>query len=93
MHVQPPEGAPRSALSEHRSIPELMRSVVDGLTRLFRQEVALAKIEVTEAISERAFGIGAFALGGVFITLVVVYLAAAGVAALDLVMPAWGSRL
>ena len=48
MHVQPPEGAPRSALSEHRSIPELMRSVVDGLTRLFRQEVALAKIEVTD---------------------------------------------
>ena len=93
MDVQPPDGASPATPSERRSIPELMRSVVDGLTRLFRQEVALAKIEVTEAISERAFGIGAFALGGVFITLVVVYLAAAGVAALDLVMPAWASRL
>ncbi|HET9310933.1 MAG TPA: phage holin family protein [Actinomycetota bacterium] len=93
MDVQPPDGASPGTPSERRSIPELMRSVVDGITQLFRQEVALAKIEVTEAISERAFGIGALVLGGVFIALVVVYLAAAGVAALDLVMPAWASRL
>jgi hypothetical protein len=93
MDVRPPEGAPPGSTSERRSIPELMRNVVDGITQLFRQEVALAKIEVTEAISERAFGIGAFVLGGVFIALVVVYLAASGVAALDLVMPAWASRL
>lgn len=89
----PPDGATTGSPNERRSIPELVRSVVDGITQLFRQEVALAKIEVTEAISERAFGIGAFVLGGVFIVLVVVYLAAAGVAALDLVMPAWASRL
>ena len=88
----PPDGATTGSPNERRSIPELVRSVVDGITQLFRQEVALAKIEVTEAISERAFGIGAFVLGGVFIVLVVVYLAAAGVAALDLVMPAWASR-
>jgi hypothetical protein len=93
MDAQAPGGAPPGTPSEQRSIPELMRSVVDGITQLFRQEVALAKIEVTEAISERAFGIGAVALAGVFIALVVVYLAAAGVAALDLVMPAWASRL
>jgi hypothetical protein len=93
MDVRPPDGAPPGTPNERRTIPELMRSVVDGITQLFRQEVALAKIEVTEAISERAFGIGAFVLGGVFIALVVVYLAASGVAALDLVMPAWASRL
>jgi hypothetical protein len=93
MDVRPPGGAPPGTPNERRSIPELMRSVVDGITQLFRQEVALAKIELTEAISERAFGIGAFVLGGVFIALVVVYLAASGVAALDLVMPAWASRL
>ncbi len=93
MDVQPPGSAPPGTPNEHRSIAELMRSVVDGLTQLFRQEVALAKIELSEAISERAFGIGAIALAGVFIALVIVYLAAAGVAALDLVMPAWASRL
>jgi len=93
MDVQQSDGAPPGSTSERRSIPELVRSVVDGITQLFRQEVALAKIEVTEAISERAFGIGAFVLGGVFVVLVVVYLAASGVAALDIVMPAWASRL
>lgn len=89
----PPDGAATGSPNERRSIPEIVRSVVDGITQLFRQEVALAKIELTEAISQRAFGIGAFVLGGVFVVLVVVYLAAAGVAALDLVMPAWASRL
>ena len=88
----PPDGVTGSS-TERRSIPEIVRSVVDGITQLFRQEVALAKLEVTQALSERAFGIGVIALGGVFIVLVVVYLAAAGVAALDLVMPAWASRL
>jgi hypothetical protein len=89
----PPDGPPTGSPNERRSISEIVRSVVDGITQLFRQEVALAKIEVTQALAERAFGIGVIVLGGVFIVLVVVYLAAAGVAALDLVMPAWASRL
>ncbi len=88
-----PPGGVTGSPNERRSIPEIVRSVVDGITQLFRQEVALAKIEVAQALSERAFGIGVIVLGGVFIVLVVVYLAAAGVAALDLVMPAWASRL
>lgn len=88
-----PDGAPAGSPTERRSITEVVRSVVDGITQLFRQEVALAKLEVTQALSERAFGIGVIVLAGVFIVLVVVYLAAAGVAALDLVMPAWASRL
>ena len=89
----PPDGGAAGSANERRTIPEIVRSVVDGITQLFRQEVALAKIEVTEAISERAFGIGAIVLAGVFVVLVVVYLAAAGVAALYIVMPAWASRL
>ena len=89
----PPGGAPSGSPNDRRSISEIVRSVVDGITQLFRQEVALAKLEVTQALSERALGIGIIGLGGVFIVLVVVYLAAAGVAALDLVMPAWASRL
>ena len=76
----PPDGASTGPPNERRSIPEIVRSVVDGITQLFRQEVALAKLE-TQALSERAFGIGIIVLGGVFIVLVVVYLAAAGVAA------------
>jgi hypothetical protein len=77
----PPDGASTGPPNERRSIPEIVRSVVDGITQLFRQEVALAKLEVTQALSERAVGIGIIVLGGVFIVLVVVYLAAAGVAA------------
>ena len=65
----PPDGAPTGSPNERRSIPEIVRSVVDGITQLFRQEVALAKIEVTQALSERAFGIGVIVLGGVFIVL------------------------
>lgn len=88
------EGAGHSAgtgTTERRSIAEIARSVIEGVTELFRQEVALAKIEATEAVAERAKAIGMLAVGAVLALFALGFLAAAGAAALDLVLPTWAS--
>jgi hypothetical protein len=67
--------------------------VLDGVTQLFRQQVELAKVEVSEAVAVRGKAVGVMAVAGVLAIFVLAYLAAAGAAGLDLVMPAWASRL
>ena len=79
--------------AERRSVAAVARSVIDGVTQLFRHEVELAKIEATEAIAVRAQAIGLLAAGGVLALYALGYLAASGAAALDIVLPAWASRL
>ena len=53
----------------------------------------LAKIEATEAIAVRAQAIGLLAAGGVLALYALGYLAASATAGLDIVLPAWASRL
>ena len=53
------------ATAERRSVAAVARSVIDGVTALFRHEVELAKIEASEAIAARAQAIGLLAAGGV----------------------------
>ncbi|HEY5859880.1 MAG TPA: YhjD/YihY/BrkB family envelope integrity protein [Actinomycetota bacterium] len=86
-------GATRTTTAERRSVAAVARSVIDGVTQLFRHEVELAKIEATEAIAVRAQAIGLLAAGGVLALYALGYLAASGAAALDIVLPAWASRL
>lgn len=89
----PAPAPPAGTGDDQRTLAELVRSVLDGITLLFRQQLELAKIEVTEAAAVRGRAVGAMALGGVLASFVIAYLAAAGASALDLVMPAWASRL
>lgn len=93
-HAQRATGPPPWA-DEHgrRPLAEVIRSVLEGLSSMFRKEVELAKIEMTEAVSSRAKGIGMMAAAGVTVVFAVAFLAAAGSAALDLVMPTWAARL
>jgi YihY family inner membrane protein len=87
-----PAGPPPWA-EERRSLSDIIRSVVDGVTALIRKEIELAKIEVTEAAAVRAKGAGFMAVAGVLALFALGFAAAAGSAALDRVLPAWGAHL
>ena len=76
-----------------RPIGSVVTSVVDGVRNLVRQEVELAKIEVTEAASAKATGVGLLVASGVMALFGLGFIAAAGSAALDLVLPRWAAHL
>jgi len=91
-HAERTTGPPPWA-DDRRSIGQVIRSVLEGVSSIFRKEVELAKIEMTEAVSSRAKGIGMMAAAGVASLFAVAFIAAAGSAALDLVLPTWAARL
>ena len=76
-----------------RPIGSVVSSVVDGVRNLVRQEVELAKIEVTEAASAKAKGVGLMVGAGVTALFGIGFIALAGSAALDLVLPTWAAHL
>ena len=87
-----PAGPPPWA-EEKRSLGDIIRSVVDGVTALIRKEIELAKLEVTRSIAARGKGIGFMAGAGVLGLFALGFVAAAGSAALDRVLPDWAAHL
>ena len=78
---------------EERSLGELFTELTDEVRMLFRQEVALARTEVSSKVSHLSrdairIGIGAAVAFVGFQALV-----AAGIVALDLIIPLWLSAL
>ena len=89
-------GAPRHPRAPRRQAGarRLRRDLHHGRrSNLVRQEVELAKIEVTEAASAKAKGVGLLVAGGVMALFGLGFIAAAGSAALDLVLPRWAAHL
>jgi hypothetical protein len=76
-----------------RSALTIVKSIVEDLGMLIRMELQLAQREIVAGLVARGVGVGALAAAGVMAFLGVVFLALSAVAALDLVMPAWLSRL
>jgi uncharacterized membrane protein YqjE len=66
---------------------------MDGVRSLIRQEVELAKIELTEALAEKGKGAGLMAAAGVMALFALGFIALSGSAALDLVLPRWAANL
>jgi hypothetical protein len=75
------------------SIGELVRSIAGDTATLVRKEIQLARQEMTETVTGKARGAVAFAAAGILALIALVFLGAAGAAALDLVLPRWASRL
>ena len=71
----------------------VVSSIVDGLRTLVRQQVELAKIEAGEAVAVRAKGAGMMGAAGVVGLFALGFIALAGSAALDLVLPTWAAHL
>ncbi len=79
--------------AERRPFGTVVASAVDGFRTLARAHVDLAKIEVGEAASVRAKGLGMFGAAAVAAMYAVGFVAASGAAALALLMPTWAAIL
>ena len=86
----PPGGPPPP---RRRPIGAVVSSVADGLRSLLRQEVELAKIEMKEAAAAKAKGVALMVAAGLMGLFALVFMAVAGAAALDLVLPTWAAYL
>jgi len=91
--VGPVDTTPTTADPAHASIGDLVSSVTADLSRLVRDEMRLAQVEVTEKAKKAGVGVGAFGAAGVLALFAVGVLLAAAVLALATVLPGWLSAL
>ncbi len=78
---------------ETRSTAELVRDMSELVPRLVREELNLAKAELTEKGKHAGIGAGLFGGGGLFAFFGVAVLIAAAVLGLAEAVPAWASAL
>ncbi len=76
-----------------RPLGAVIASAIDGTRILVRKHVELARIEMTEAVSARAKGGGMMAAAALMGLFALIFIAASGSAALDLVLPRWAANL
>jgi uncharacterized membrane protein YqjE len=79
--------------AEKRPLGTVVASAVDGFRTLVREHVDLAKLELSEAASVRAQGAGMIGAAVVMAMYALGFVAAAGAAALALVLPVWAAIL
>lgn len=75
------------------SVGELMTRLSEQTSRLVRDELALAKVEMTDKAKHAGIGAGLFSTAGVLGLFGIGTLIATAVLALDLVLPAWLAAL
>lgn len=83
----------RPVHDEHHSVGELVGQATEQLSRLVRQEVALAKMELAEKGERVGRGGGMLGAAGAIAYVGLIALAGTGVAALSLVLPVWAAAL
>ncbi|HEX5421552.1 MAG TPA: phage holin family protein [Gammaproteobacteria bacterium] len=71
----------------------LIRRLADEVTTLFSKELALLRAELMDALNDTRAGIAALAVGGAVIFAGFLYLLAAAMFALSLVLPGWAAAL
>ena len=78
---------------EERPLGELFSDLVTETTTLVRNEVALAKVEMTQKATKVGRNIGSLVIGGAIGYAALLALGAAAILLLDLAMPAWLAAL
>lgn len=91
-HPRSPRDSTRNGSSE-RSTFEIIMAIADDTKHLLTKEIELAKHEVVEALLAKAKAVAALAVAGFIGIFVLVFGGLTAVAALDNVLPPWGSRL
>lgn len=76
-----------------QSTAELVQRASEQISRLVRDEMALAKAELTEKGKHAGLGIGLFGGGGALALYGLGALVATAILLLDLVLPAWAAAL
>jgi uncharacterized membrane protein YgdD (TMEM256/DUF423 family) len=71
----------------------LLRRLADEVTSLFTKELALLRVEMMSALGDTRAGIAAMAAGGAVLFAGLLYLLAAAMFALMLVLPGWAAAL
>ena len=89
---QDPPGPDQGDLRE-RPLPELLKQLSEETTRLVRQELELAKAELTQKGKQAGAGAGLFGAAGAIGFLALAALTTCFILALDAVMPAWLAAL
>jgi Putative Actinobacterial Holin-X, holin superfamily III len=89
---QEPPGPDQANLRE-RPLGELLKQLSEDTTRLVRQEIELAKAELTQKGRQAGVGAGLFGAAGVLGFLALAALTTCFILALDAVMPAWLAAL
>ncbi|MFE7270632.1 phage holin family protein [Streptomyces sp. NPDC057623] len=84
---------PERVRDEQRSVSDLVGQAGEQLSRLVRQEVALAKEELAEKGRRAGRGGGLLGAAGAVAYAGVLFLAAAVTAALSLTLPVWAAAL
>ncbi|MFJ8539876.1 phage holin family protein [Streptomyces sp. NPDC093591] len=85
--------APERVRDEHHSVGELAGQAGEQLSRLVRQEVALAKEELAEKGRRAGRGGGLLGAAGAVAYAGLLFLAATATAALSLTLPLWAAAL
>jgi Putative Actinobacterial Holin-X, holin superfamily III len=88
----PPPGPEQADLRE-RPLGELLKQLSEETTRLVRQEIELAKAELTQKGRQAGMGAGLFGAAGAIGFLALAALTTCFILALDAVMPAWLAAL
>ncbi|WP_217143066.1 phage holin family protein [Streptomyces sp. AC627_RSS907] len=83
----------RPVRDEHHSVGELVGQATEQLSRLVRQEVALAKLELAEKGRRAGRGGGMLGAAGAIAYVGLFALAGTATAALSLVLPVWAAAL
>lgn len=78
---------------EERSLGELFAALASDTSTLVRQEVALAKTELTQNAARVGRHVGAMAVGGAFGYAALLALTAAAIIGLGQVIPLWAAAL
>ena len=78
---------------ENRPLGDLFSDLASDMSNLVRQEVNLAKLEVTEKAKYLGRNVGYLIVGGAIAYAGVLAVIAAIIMLLDRVMPAWGAAL
>ena len=78
---------------KERPIGELLKQLSEQTATLVRQELNLAKAELTESGKKAGLGVGLFGAAGVVGFLTLATLTATVILILDLWLPAWGAAL
>ncbi len=74
---------------DERPLGELFSDLVTETTTLVRNEVALAKVEITQKVTKAGTNIGSLVIGGAIGYAALLAFCAAAILLLDMVMPAW----
>jgi uncharacterized membrane protein YqjE len=92
-HEPPPGPDQAQAELRERGLGELLKQLSEETTRLVRQEIELAKAELTQKTRQAGIGAGLFGAAGAVGFLALAALTTCLILALDAAMPAWLAAL